>query len=820
MSTPTAQQQHGGSKATPRVAAAAFTPSTSSPPRTTHSPAHLSASAQVKTHKSPHKATPAGSHLAPTATVHTPTPLGIAAPSPGTGPDGAPVNGRGRGSTIGGKSAQGSEANTPALSGLAGLGLVGANGLPQHTISDSIGASEEAHARTAEQLTLRLREIADLLATRWGRVGQESLVACVPRLGLEGMWEDGLGDAEVRTGKSRNYIVAGKGFSVEIDWYEGRVRAVVIDLPNAREAAKRTLGRAAEILRHDLVGWKDEAATGSYVDLRSFAKNLQRLAQTDQLGHEKASCFEALEGLFVSFTKIWDWEQSKHKPDPTDLRGQKAEDLSVLCERTGRPTMHANRRIGLKLDYWLDRRQAYLSEYNGPEGSLGSVDEHWGENDNLWSLLIEFQACNPTQYPPIRISEGWVGDPISTGVDNDAAGLAGSINWVDPPALMIQTGDGATADQDPMDIDAAIRQATNSSPATVRFVARFEPPVTVAYSTAMQIFQLVGQPLAPETLTPYLALLFPDEWERQHRGKDGEEQALSFRRMIYEFDAATGEAVPRRVQYKLLTSTPLAGWTLREIPFSHPSQLVTILPVLRQWAFTGKLLCRTIGMYDEQTKEAPQSTTARTSSTLRRSLPPPRSTSPASDTDSDSESESPSIQRNGLPRPQDTSKSGRHSLSLNNDQTPMPIHTTDLTLFMSQTGRLDLDVAPLLPSGRRATIRVLLNGKLAVALDGQDELDGMDAAMSGTEPGPVEHETRAMKKVLEMCEDIGTLSAWMHAGEARPRNANGRESGNGSARNTERDVNVASEAEAERKSTDADADGAEGPGDVMDVHEG
>ncbi|KAG7133382.1 hypothetical protein HYQ45_008402 [Verticillium longisporum] len=51
----------------------------------------------------------------------------------------------------------------------------------------------------------------------------------------------------------------------------------------------------------------------------------------------------------------------------------------------------------------------------------------------------------------------------------------------------------------------------------------------------------------------------------------------------------------RRHENTLFVYKPVYGQTISELPFSHPRQLVAMLPTLRQYAFISRLLARSFG---------------------------------------------------------------------------------------------------------------------------------------------------------------------------------------------------------------------------------
>jgi hypothetical protein len=563
-----------GVRPTPRSGAAH--PSTvSSPPRSAPSPAFLATINQQKSGKTPYKQ-PGSSVNTPTAAamINTPSALsqGIGS-SPLTMPE---QQDKARGVL--------SNAGTP---GLAGLALT----LPTPNLQFDITAGVQAP--TGEELaTHKEKQMANMLGARWGWVSQEGVERCAKRVGLECLWED---DSE---GK-RTLNIAGQMILIELDWIGQRVADVRLDLPGAE--AKTTVGRGAETLKQNLTG-----DGGHFVPLERFASNLSVLARLDQLSKEGVSCFEALEGVHGSLKRIWEWELKMYDGQASK---QASVETKVLSQGSGRPSMHTGGTLGLRVDYWLDKRLVTSKKRKLEDEAESSLNK----KAKRWALSLECETTTPA-YPPIRLSNKWVSDavekPNATDAVSKAASFSNMIDWLEP-AQSFSATDGGEAD--PIAMIESLPKA--------RFIAKLNPPVILPYQTADEMLKLLGQPIGNPEYMSYSEFLFP---------KSPTKGSVQRQRII------PGPGGQHSVNISL--SLPPQAWArkLVEVPFVHPKDLILILPILRQWAFIGRLLQQSLGIDAATASNATQDRKPLTRKGQTKRNEP---LTPPSDTDSDEEPE-------------------------------------------------------------------------------------------------------------------------------------------------------------------------------------
>ena len=463
---------------------------------------------------------------------------------------------------------------TPAGMGLGmtppGGGHLGAGGpLSGLGISDVRDQEEERRRK--------MEEIVATIGIRWGRVCQEGLERAAKRVGLECLWEEG------RAGK-RTLSIAGNGVLIDVEFNLEDVKNVTLEFAGSRSEVGKRAAEGAMVLKRNLKG-EDE---GSYATLDAFVGNLERLAKMDKLSEGGVNCFDALEGIRAALQTVFDFEVGKTRAEKGPDAAKEAIDRKVLCRASGRPMMHTEGRIGLALQYWMDR-QLLLSVTQEPEAMDIDTDSSpcvW--KSDIYSAVIETEATPSSIYPPIRVSNSWLSSPVEKPAPSESDPFlehTSSINWDEPPptytSLEKSSDENITStdQQDPLQ---------NSKTPNVRFIARFEPPLVVPLQTAADIYQSIGAPLAQDSIQPttYESLLFADTTIPPAHGG----QRITTKR-VTSYDAR-GEPTEHVHKYTLFALQPDYGRAIDAIPFAHPRQLIAILPLLRQWALIGSLLRR------------------------------------------------------------------------------------------------------------------------------------------------------------------------------------------------------------------------------------
>ncbi|KAL8680889.1 MAG: hypothetical protein Q9186_002954 [Xanthomendoza sp. 1 TL-2023] len=627
---------------------------------------------------------------------------------------------------------------TPA-GGIGTPGVEGVSPLPSHLgIGEGAGTSMNGslvrqQARDQEEeRRLRMEKIVRLLGDRWGYVSREGVERCATRIGLECLWEDKVPGAGGRT-----LSIAGNSVLVDVMFLKDgdEVGSVTLGFPEREEGQwGKTADQGAKVLKANLMGGEGDAV--GYVALKPFVDNLQSLGSLDRLGTGGVSCFDAVAGVGGALRKMWEIETKRRK-----LEDQDSVEMDVMCKKTGKPTMHSGGRLGLALQYWMDRRHLASRKRKADAMDIDSATKDTAaERSSVWSAIIECQSSAADLYPSIRVSNDWVSEAPEKPSTDQQDPFPGTdiypslINWQDPPPTFVTTDPTTSA---AMDIDT--NPLLQQKPPDVRFVARLHPPVLLPIQTAVNIFNSVGIQEAMQRTT-YDSLLLPN--------KDGTPSTSTTERMT-ERDISVpacehGSREIRRHQYTLFTDTQSYARTIDEIPFSHPRQIVALLPVLRQWACVSSILRRCFDnpvIATEKKQATPNGNTASTPGSYSYS-----------DTDDD---ETPSTTLQNLLH--QNPSSSKH----NNKTTPIDV---SLSLTTSSSPRLTI----IFPHKYKTS---LIN--LTFSVDANAEIrelemtnismgtDQKDTNGKEEDGGKRARRNEKIKKVLELSEDIGMLVEWI-----------------------------------------------------------
>lgn len=422
-----------------------------------------------------------------------------------------------------------------------------------------------------EEGTRKMEEIVAIVGTKWGRVCQEGLERAAKRVGLECLWEEGRG------GK-RTLSIAGNGVLVDVGFNMEEVQNVTLEYANSGLEVGKKAAEGADVLKKNLKGSGD----GGYVLLDAFVGNLERLARMDKLSEGGVSCFDAVEGLRAALQTVFDLEARKTREEKGPDASKEEVDREVLYRGSGRPKMHTGGRVGLALQYWVERRLLLPAKQEPEAMNIDSDTTTSDDEPIIYSAILESEATVSSMYPPIRVSDSWLGSPVEkpTPAESDPfLEQTCPINWQEPPQTNLLEENTTTTDiQDP--------HQTPKTP-NVRFVARFEPPLVVPLQIAADIYQTVGAPLTQDSIHPttYESLLFADTPGPPQGGH------RTVTKKLNSYDTF-GAPTEHTHTYTLFTLQPDYGRVIDSIPFSHPRQLIAILPLLRQWALIGSLIRR------------------------------------------------------------------------------------------------------------------------------------------------------------------------------------------------------------------------------------
>lgn len=284
--------------------------------------------------------------------------------------------------------------------------------------------------------------------------------------------------------------------------------------------------------------------------------------------------FDAIAGLYDSLQKVHEWEiQKLHNEGKYSQKPEEYIRTIAMCERSGRPLMHEKGFVGLRLEYWRTQRF-----FVPPAATV----ELWYEGGQYWSILVSCARRDPMVYQgAVKVSDKWIGDEVEIPT---ADGLPPMLNWQEPPDVVLPEKPGDEL------------MLTGPRLPEVMFMAVLDPPVTLPITVWEQIHHYTGAPVAHSTfMQTYDYLIFPAVGHYNPT----EPRAVETRRSI-KTRQRDGTSKDMAHENRLFIHKPVYGQTLTELPFSHPSQLVHMLPILRQYAFMWNLLDKSFGNQAEK----------------------------------------------------------------------------------------------------------------------------------------------------------------------------------------------------------------------------
>ncbi|KAH6697605.1 mediator of RNA polymerase II transcription subunit 1-domain-containing protein [Plectosphaerella plurivora] len=423
----------------------------------------------------------------------------------------------------------------------------------------------------------RLDAIVNILGNAKGLVSAAGLERLSLRTGLNKMWE------EIRTPDGRTtqtLVMAGHGLQLDINLDNNIVQSVTVAFPESEGAPSvaKHADKAGQILLRDLELLPNQSPLTKTLD--KFAINLERLATLDKLSvFPGLDCQEAIIGIYDSLEKLYQWELTKARAD--EVMAGKPEGLveaTVMCARSGRPGMHVRDQVGLSIDYWTDRRLVF-------HRAALSKDE---EGPDVWAISVGCRPLDGDLYHAVRVSDAWLSSDVekTKPTPEDLLTVADGpiIDWLEPDATTVPQ----TTDDKPGDLNLV--QPDGKKLPNAKFVATFNPPLIVPQSVANNLYHLVGtQPPAMLTGNTFDGLFFPIREGTNHDAS--EPRMISCKRDVLA-KTTEGNMAPVTHENMLFVYKPVYGQTIAELPFSHPRQLVAMLPTLRQYALISTLLSR------------------------------------------------------------------------------------------------------------------------------------------------------------------------------------------------------------------------------------
>ncbi|KAK4448223.1 mediator of RNA polymerase II transcription subunit 1-domain-containing protein [Podospora aff. communis PSN243] len=460
------------------------------------------------------------------------------------------------------------------------LGLQGLDGL------GALGRS------TDDERAKRLDAVIDILSTTKGVVSEAGLERLAKKLELEVLWENGMGVDAAK----KSLIVGGSALELVVVFSSPDiVESVSLNFPDSADIVKKHAGEAGKILTDNLKLAKNQSPFTKLVD--SFVRNFERIANLDKLSvHPKLDLHEAVAGIFESLNRLHDWEIRQARQDPTvNARGEEYLQNHVRCVKSGHPCMNARARLGLTVDYWKEKH---------------SVSPRNRKNLKIWSILVGCAPLRDLSVNPVRVSDKWIGPDIVKVPLPDELQTGPILDWLEPDPTFLE-GD-PSKEASGVDVLQAGASLLGPRLPEVTFLATFDPPIHISLSLWQQIAQSgCGLPgIDVQTLKSFDTLIFPITPGASY--DPSEPRTIACTKQVMAMSNKPGQPTWYKEIHrnKLFVYKPIYGRTVTEVTFSHPQQIVNMLPYLRQYAFLSTLLERS---FKEEPTPAPKPTPLPTS---------------------------------------------------------------------------------------------------------------------------------------------------------------------------------------------------------------
>ncbi|KAI8948336.1 mediator of RNA polymerase II transcription subunit 1-domain-containing protein [Xylaria longipes] len=405
-----------------------------------------------------------------------------------------------------------------------------------------------------------------------GRVSNDGLERLATRLGLECLWEPAGTGAE----NDKVLVIAGRTIAVEVAIKNHVVYHASLMPNEPSPSLDKYVEKASAIIFKDLALGSGESQLTK--KLSKFRVNLERLAMLDKLSVTPGlNCHEAVAGIWESLEKLHRWDVERLREDPA-LSDKSEENLRVraLCSRHGCPLLHTRGRLGLTLDYWKQYHNYPSTKVEGGKGKT-------------WGVLIDCATANTMVYTPVRVSDKWIGPNIvkTDPTEDEVMSATGPIlDWLEPPNTILPPAEEAKSEGG-LETTGAL---SVSKPLEVVFMATFDPPVVVTHGIAIEIYKISAFN-APLSSSTFDNLLFPVAEGINY--DPSEPRAMTFTQTVPVFvDVHKGQKEPDLKAHRntLLIDKPVYGQVVTQVPISHPKDLMSMLPMLRQYAFLSLLL--------------------------------------------------------------------------------------------------------------------------------------------------------------------------------------------------------------------------------------
>ncbi|CAM1500701.1 Fc.00g098630.m01.CDS01 [Cosmosporella sp. VM-42] len=464
--------------------------------------------------------------------------------------------------------------STAAAMGALGIG----NGLDMSLDHVGVGGLGALGALASEDDKLkRLEAILEILNKKKGLVSEAGLERLAQRIGLDCLSEEHTG---LDGRKTKTLVIAGSAIQLDIILDNNIVENISLVFPESAPSVTKHVDAASKILLKDLQLLPTQSPLTKTLD--KFAANLQQLANLDKLSVIPGlDCHEALAGIYESLEKLHQWDVARLREEPgMSGKSDSALQIIAMCTRHGYPVMHARERVGLALQYWRE-----LHNVPPSNSKINSLSE---KQEKVWSLLISCAAPGDMGHLPVRVSENWISKEIvkdEPSIDPKKP----SLDWQEPENVVLPPSD----ENKETGMELVQPELSISRVPQVTFTVTFDPPVILPQNDWMRLYAYANLPSPQLYYSPtFDTLIFPIPPGSPH--DPSELRTITRQRDVRVFDL-DGRSSTKSHRNTLFIYKQIYSQVMTEVPFSHPQQLVNMLPLLRQYAFISTLLQNSFG---------------------------------------------------------------------------------------------------------------------------------------------------------------------------------------------------------------------------------
>ena len=420
---------------------------------------------------------------------------------------------------------------------------------------------------TDDEKAKRLDEVISILSQNRGYVSEDGLERLARKLDLDCFWDEHIAGESKRT-----LIIGGSALELLIGFTDNIVQSLALAFPESSDSVNKHAEDAGKILLENLKLQPGQSPLTKHLD--DFSVNFERLARLDKLSIASVlNLYEAIAGVYDSLSRLHQWELQKVREDAS-LAGRSDEYLRniVLCTRSGTPAMNARGKVGMRIDYWKEK---HLQPPTNPQ-MAAYVEEH----EKVWGILV---GCAPVDMNldvnvrPVRVSHHWISESVEAPHMPGDLHTGPMVHWLEPEDTIV-----------PPDPEKAGDSLLGPRLPSVTFSVTFDPPMHISFGLWEQL-RSMGIGIPPMDSSKSFDLLVfplppggyydPSEPRQIHYTKD----------INYQLPGSPAW-YSRKHANSLYIYKNVFGKTLTEASFSHPQQLIAMLPYLRQYAFLSTLL--------------------------------------------------------------------------------------------------------------------------------------------------------------------------------------------------------------------------------------